>query len=315
MSAGVRGGEARRKGSGAARGSEGNARSVPRDRLPEGLEDPQGDGTRRAFADPPVVDVHDGDELRARAREEALVRIEEVKSRDALLPRGDSQARRHLQDRATRDPLERAVPEGRREQRAALHDENVVGGAFRHEAVVVQHDRLEGAGAVGLDLREDVLQVVEALDPRVEDRRPDLASGRRDHPEPLLVQILGVELHLVHDADHRRALAVGRVEAELAHAPRHHEADVRVPPPVAPDRFDHHAGHRVDRHRDLERDGVRRFIQTVEVLAETKDATVVDADPLEHAVAVEEAVIEDRDLRLVAIVECAVDVDMHADPG
>jgi hypothetical protein len=49
---------------------------------------------------------------------------------------------------------------------ALVDDEDVVGRGLGDVALLVEHDRLEGAGLLGLDLREDVVQVVERLDGR-----------------------------------------------------------------------------------------------------------------------------------------------------
>ena len=60
--------------------------------------------------------------------------------------------------------------------------------------------------------------------------------------------------------------ALARVEAEVADAARDDQADVRVLQVVDADALLAHRRHLGERHRDLERDGVRRGVQPVEVL-------------------------------------------------
>ncbi len=67
--------------------------------------------------------------------------------------------------------------------------------------------------------------------------------------------------------------------------------------------------HLLLRVRDLQVDGLGRVVQPFEVAVQFEDSAVVRADSFEYAVAVEEAVVEDADLRLGLRVELAVDVD------
>ena len=56
---------------------------------------------------------------------------------------------------------------------------------------------------------------------------------------------------------------------------------------------------------------MRALVEAVDVLLAEEDAAMVDADAFEHAVAVEETVVEDGDLRLGFRVELAVDKDLR----
>ena len=58
----------------------------------------------------------------------------------------------------------------RRVQLAPSDDEDVVAGAFGHFALVVEHQGFEAAGVGPLDLGQDVVEVVQRLDPRVQRR-------------------------------------------------------------------------------------------------------------------------------------------------
>ena len=62
---------------------------------------------------------------------------------------------------------------------------------------------------------------------------------------------------------------------------------------------------------DFQPDGLGRVPQPVEVLGQAEDLAAVAADALEHAVAVEQAVVVDADLGVFLVVELAVDVDFQ----
>ena len=55
-----------------------------------------------------------------------------------------------------------------------------------------------------------------------------------------------------------------------------------------------------------------RFVQAIDVLLEPEDPAGVGPDPLEDAVAVEQAMIEDADLGVGFVVELAADIDLGA---
>ena len=67
-----------------------------------------------------------------------------------------------------RDALQNARVGRRREQHAVADQEDVVGRALGHFALVVEHQGFHAAGLHALDLGQDVVQVVERLDPRAE---------------------------------------------------------------------------------------------------------------------------------------------------
>ena len=70
--------------------------TVLADELSEGVENAKRDLPRRAVPDPAVVDIHDRNQLGAGARQEALVRVEKVESRQALFACGDLELPRQL---------------------------------------------------------------------------------------------------------------------------------------------------------------------------------------------------------------------------
>ena len=104
------------------------------------------------------------------------------------------------------DAAQAARGDGRREEIAALEDENIVAGAFGDEALLVEHQALAGAGLVGLDLGQDVVEVIERLDLRAQRAGRDAARAAGDDVEAALVKLLGVKRDAGGDDDDARAL-------------------------------------------------------------------------------------------------------------
>ncbi len=89
-------------------------------------------------------------------------------------------------------------------------------------------------------------------------------------------------------------------------------ADVGVGELVVSERVDDRRGHLLAFHRDLEMNALGRFVEAIDVLLEPEDPARVGPDPLEDAVAVEQAVIEHADLGVGLIEQLAADVDLGA---
>ena len=84
------------------------------------------------------------------------------------------------------------------------------------------------------------------------------------------------------------------------------------------------AAHALFGHRDhfllgdghLEQDGLGRIVEPIDVLFQLEGLAAVDPHALEHAVTVQEAVVEDGDLGVIAVVPLAVNVDdSHSTPS
>ncbi len=125
-----------------------------------------GDRAGRARADRAAVDVDDGNHLRRRAGEEAFVGGVEIVPRERGLAAVDPGRVGEFHDGVAGDALEDAGVGRWREQLPRPHDKHVVARALGHLALVVEHQGLDAAGPQALELRHDVVQVVERLDPR-----------------------------------------------------------------------------------------------------------------------------------------------------
>ena len=99
-----------------------------------------------------------------------------------------------------------------------LHHEDIVARALGDLALVVEHQGFEAAGVGPLDLGQDVVQVIERLDPRV-DRIGVVAGGAGgDDLQAVLVQLFGVKADVVGDDDDLRVGRLPRVEPQAAGA-------------------------------------------------------------------------------------------------
>ena len=126
------------------------------------------------------------------------------------------------------DPFEDARVDRGRMNLAAVHDEDIVARALGDLALVVEHQGFQAAGVGPLDLGEDVVQVVERLDPRVD--RVGMVAGRRgrDDLQAVVVQLFRIEADVVGDDDDLRVGRLARIETQAARAPGDDQADVGV---------------------------------------------------------------------------------------
>ena len=267
------------------------------------------DRAGRACADHAAVDVDDGDHFRGGARQEALVGRVEVVPRERGFAAVDARLTGQIHDGVARDAFEDPGVGGRREQHARPHDEHVVAGALGHLALVVEHQGLDAAGPQTLELRHDVVQVVERLDPGRERRRLHPLGGGGHDLQALLVELAGIEADRVGDHDHLRVRRPVGVQTEGARAAGDHEADVAVGELVGGERVVHRFGHGGLREGDLEADRAGARPQAVEVGVEPEHGSGVAAEAFEHAIAVEQTVVEHAYASLVLGHEAVVHED------
>src|SRR6516165_6678350 len=137
-----------------------------------------------------------------------------------------------------------------------------------------------------------------------------IADRRRGHDlQTMLVKLRRIKRDVIDDDDDLRIGRLARIEAQRAGPAGDDEANIAVAFLVDLDGMVDGFGHLLAAHGDLEPDGARALIQSVDVFLEPEDLAVVNADAFEDAVAVEEAMVVDADLGVVLVVELAVDVD------
>ena len=190
-------------------------------------------------ADLAEVDLAERDALGRRAAHEDLVRGVELVARDGPLDDGNPEVARERDERVARDALQDRR-RGRRDDRAVLHEEQVLARAFGHVALRVEHDGLVEAQPHGFGLREEAVRVAAAdLGLRHRDVRVVAREGR-DVRAHAFLESLGPEVVLPlprGDADRRRAAVEVQVPAAAGAAAREIEErpDVAVVEPVAGD--------------------------------------------------------------------------------
>jgi hypothetical protein len=171
---------------------------------------------------------------------------------------------------------------------------------------VVEHDRVVEAAGLRLLLRDDRVEVVERLDVRAE-RAGRLAHDRADQDPQRIRPEHGRERIRRHDQ--RRPLAPPRVDTRSADAARQERPHVRVLQPRTQDDLADHREQLLRVEGQLELQAARRALEAGQVVARPEQVAAEHAHPLEDAVAVEEAVVEDGDAGVGAVDVVAVDVD------
>ncbi len=163
---------------------KGTVRSGPRgvsdfaDVFVEGIHQPPSHRPTLSGADHPTIDSRHGHDFGRRSGEKTLIRDVEVMALNGGLLADNAQASAQLEYHTARDAFENALGRAGREHAAVAHDEDVVAGAFRHVAHMVEHDRFGNAGIHCFDLGQDVVEVIKALDARG-DGRGMVAHDRR----------------------------------------------------------------------------------------------------------------------------------------
>ena len=150
--------------------------------LEVGLLEAHGPRARLAVADRPAVDVGDGGDAGHRVGHHDLVGAGEVE--DGVEAGLDVHAgvAGHLHDRAPRDAHE-DPPRAGVKRVSALDGRDVEAGALAGVAAIVEEHALVVAGVPGLQLAQHVVEVVEALDLRLQALVGELAEGEDLDPD------------------------------------------------------------------------------------------------------------------------------------
>ena len=269
-----------------------------------------GDGTPGG-ADRPAVQLAHGHDLGAGAGEEDLVGRPGVGDGQLGLHDLDALLARQVDDEPAGDAGQRAVRDRRGAHAAARDEEHVVGRALRDQALRVQQQRLVGALPAALDRGQHRGEVVERLHLRRQRVGGRPAQARRDDHDAVAVGLLGIDRERCGDHHHRRARTrVGR-DAERADAAGDDEADVAVGEAGAVDASVTTAAVSARASGRSRASARAEASSRRQVGVEQEGLAAVEADPLEDAVAVEEAVVENRDPRLVARAPDSIHVGDH----
>src|SRR5882724_3286083 len=79
---------------------------------------------------------------------------------------------------------------------------------------------------------------------------------------------------------------------------------------ILPDCFEERFRHRLLTHWNFEADRASRIPQTIKMFAESKNTTIIETNPLENSVAVQETMVEDGDFRVRFGVKFSVNVNL-----
>src|SRR5262249_42872298 len=135
-------------------------------------------------------------------------------------------------------------------------------------------------------------------------------EGRGDDLHALVVRPLRIEADVIDDDDDLRwSVALVGVDAEAAGAAGDDGAYVALHLLVGLDGAQGLLHHLVGSPGDLEEDVFGALVEAFDVFGQAEDLAGVDADALEDAVAVEQAVVVDADLRVGLVHEFAVEID------
>jgi len=279
------------------------------DDLAELFEQMRGDWAGLAFADDARIHFADRDTFGSGAGQEHFVGDIHFMQRERLFLDRITLAAGNVDDRIARDAFERTEISRRCVDDAILDDEDVVACTFDDISLVVQHERFSRTNQVGLDLRQDVVEIVERLHPWVKRIRQVAARRYADDRQAVLVRLLRVQRELLDDDDNVRFRATSRIEAEIAGTAGYDETDVTVAQSVPANRLDKRLLHLFIGEGNFERDRFRGIIEPVQVLLALEDVAVVDADSLEYAVSIQEAVVIHRDLRILLGYKFAVQIN------
>src|SRR5665213_1404990 len=237
-----------------------------------------GHRTGKARTDRPPVEGNDRHYFRGRARHEGFLRGVNVVTGDGLFRGDQTGLGGQFEDRFAGHALQRALPSGRGQQAPLAQDKQVVGGAFRDVTVLGQQNGLQGAALTGLNLRQNVVEVVQALDLGAEGFRHVAAGGHRDQGQAVAIRGVRVETDEVGDDDVGGLAAQGGTKAQIALPPREQGAYISVFKAVGgqgPEDFRPHGGLSQGR---LQQNSFGRIVKAVQVLGQTEDFAVVSAD-------------------------------------
>src|SRR6185295_13551129 len=132
---------------------------------PEARREVLGDRPGGTSADGPAVELGDAYHLGGRTGQEDLVGGVEIVAVERQLFSGVAGFARQLDHGVARYPTQNPGVRGRRAHDAARHREQVHAARLRDVTTRVEHDHLVRRGGDAFELRQDVGEVVERLDP------------------------------------------------------------------------------------------------------------------------------------------------------
>ena len=111
--------------------------------------------------------------------------------------------------------------------------------------------------------------------------------------------------------NYARGLTLLRIQTQIANPTRDQQPHVTIPQMILPDRFEERLRHALLRHWNFQADRASRIPQTIQMFSQPENAPIIKTNPLENSVAVQQAVVEDRDFCVRLGVKFSVDVNLR----
>src|SRR6185503_16443399 len=137
------------------------------------------------------------------------------------------------------------------------------------------------------------------------------ARRHSNNAQPFAVKILMIKSDRCHNDYHARIFALLRIQTQVTNSACDDQTNVTVTQMILPDRFKQRLCHFLPGHGNLETNRARRIPKALQVLLQAKNAAVIKTYALENSVAVEQTMIEHRNLCVCFRIELPVDVNLR----
>src|SRR5262245_55908458 len=114
-----------------------------------------------------------------------------------------------------------------------------------------------------------------------------------------------------HNDYHARIPTLLRIQTQVANSACDDQTNVTVTQMILPDRFKQRFRHFLPSHWNIETNRARRIPKALQVLFQSKNSAIIKTYALEYSIAVEQTVIEHRDLCVCFRIEFPVDVNFR----
>ena len=111
--------------------------------------------------------------------------------------------------------------------------------------------------------------------------------------------------------NYARGLTLLRIQTQIANPTRDQQPHVTIPQMILPDRFEERLRHALLRHWNFQADRASRIPQPIKMFAESKNTTIIETNPLENSVAVQETIVENGDFRVGFRKKLSINVNLR----
>ena len=208
--------------------------------------------------------------------------------------------RDRVDHKLTGDPQQKSCIRRWRGDHTIFDHKDVVPRSLSHLTFGVQHDGFVEALPESFTFGQDVVEVIQALDRRIQAFHRDTRSFGDDDFHAISVHLFRIQADAVGDADHTWLWTTEWVQTQGAFAAGQNQTDVAVLKVVGRHGLAGEILNLVDAQFRIQMDALGRLHQTHQVRPKLEDPSVVNSDALEDTVSVEKAMVKDTDLGLRA---------------